>query len=720
VIGHYSPAAAMGAVKAYDAAELPCLSPNVSAPSVIGASKYLFSTNVDDRDQGGFMAAYLKEVLKKDQVLVVHTKDTFGVSLRDAFTKKAAAIGLTVRSVLAVDDEVAPDIVAKALPDKDARAKIGSVVALTHSEQGLGLLPQLREAGIKATVLAPNTWTNPKLLEIDEKVAGEVFVTSSLLWEIANEKATRFADDYKKRHGAQPPVTAALAFDAALLVTKGFEALSAPDKDAKASKGRPTRKGLRDWLAGLRWQEALDGATGPLFFDSSDDRTRSYVEKFLEEQRKDKEVEAAKKVAEAAAREAEAKADKPADKDAKHGDKPAEKAGDRPAEKVGDRPAEKDAKAHGDKPAEKDAKAHGETAPAAAKDPKDAKATEPAKVVATPSASPSATPSAAPAATADAKAEPAEGAPSHDEDGTVQRDVFVSMIHNGRYKVAYTQLLEPKEEYILQELKERVKKGYVAVVDGQPYHVVDVVYVGIDIVKINDVNTRDMNWDADMFMWFKWMGDRLDGKDIDKIGVVNAVKEQSSLLKEDLSRPVKYRAFRRRYTLGTGYDLAKFPFDKQSVTMTVAHGNKNSTHLMLVLDTKHMDDGPIDKINPQEWNYVGRRFFSNLYQYASTFGDPDYRRGKGYKSRIYFSTVNAEVELQRIIQPYLFTFFLPLVIILGIILLVLWVPLDQFAPRINACISGLVGILVYHMSQKNSFPKVGYAMVADYYFRLLA
>ena len=34
----------------------------------------------------------------------------------------------------------------------------------------------------------------------------------------------------------------------------------------------------------------------------------------------------------------------------------------------------------------------------------------------------------------------------------------------------------------------------------------------------------------------------------------------------------------------------------------------------------------------------------------------------------------------------------------------------------TTAISGLVGILVYHMSQKNSFPKVGYIMTADYYF----
>lgn len=51
-------------------------------------------------------------------------------------------------------------------------------------------------------------------------------------------------------------------------------------------------------------------------------------------------------------------------------------------------------------------------------------------------------------------------------------------------------------------------------------------------------------------------------------------------------------------------------------------------------------------------------------------------------------------------------------------MLVFWIPVDQFAPRINATLSALVGILLYHMSQKNSFPKVGYTMIADYYFLL--
>lgn len=616
VIGHYYPTTALGTVKVYDRAQIPCLSPNVSAPEVISASRWMFTTNFQDDVQGSFMAIYLKEVMKKDNVVVIHTTEPFGFALRDAFVKKAAAIGLHVQRVLPVDNNDVPgDWVKKNLPEAAGNNQIGAVAALTHSESGLLLLPQLREAGFKSVVLSPSTWTNAKFLALDDKYTNDVYVTSSLLWEIANEKATLFAAEYQRRFGQPPTPAAAMAYDSILLIAEGLKALEDPDK------GRhPTRAGLRDYLGHLSWQDAVDGLSGALFFNSSGDQTQAYVDQFLESRRQE--------------------------------------AGELPA-------------------------------------------SEPPR------------PEPTAAAAEAAKARPAAAPP---ERRAVQRDVFVSVIKDGRYKTAYTQLVVPKEEYVLKELKKRVAKGYMTIIDRQPYHLVDVVFVGVDIIKISDVNTKDMNWEADMFMWFKWNGERLESKDIDQIGVINSVKEQSSLLKEDLSGPTKYRAFRKRYTLGTTYDLSKFPFDYQALTMTVAHTSKNSTHLMLVMDARHMDDSPISKINPQEWTFIGRRFYSNLYQYSSTFGDPDYRLGKGYKSRIYFSTVNVEVDLKRIIQPYLFTFFLPLIIILGIILLVLWVPLDQFAPRFNASISGLVGILVYHMSQKNSFPKVGYALIADYYF----
>lgn len=596
VVGHYSPTVALATGKVFADARIPFLSPNVSSPQALGGNGWMFTLNVPDDVQGSFLAVYLKEVLKKDNVLLIHNTDPFGTALRDSFLAKASRLGLKVAKTLPLDmGPVAGNWAATNLPSKPENESFGIVVALTHSEPGLVFLPQLRDAGITVPVMAPNTWSNPRFLtELDEKYTTDVYLAASFLWEVANQEASSFAGAYARRYGERPSIPAAMSYDAMLLLSKAMQPAT-----AGGANPTPTRASVRDYLAKIDWQNHVGGATGPLFFDNARDKTAEYVARYL-----------------AATRQG-----------------------------------------------------------------------------------------AAPAT-------PAGGSRIQ----AVHRDIYVSVMKDGRFKTASVQLLRPREEYVLKELDERVGKGQVALIDGTPYHLVDVVFVGVDIIRIHDINIKDMQWDADMFMWFKWGGSRLDAKDIEKISAINAVKEQSSLLKEDLAHATKYRAYRKRLTLGAPFDLSNFPFDSQTLPLEIAHINKNSTHVMVVPDSRHMEMAPVRDIKPQEWINTERRVFSDLFRYESTFGDPDYRLGTGYKSPIYFSTVNLELKVKRILKPYAFTFFLPLVIILGIILLTLWVPLDQFAPRINSSISGLVGVLVYHMSQKNSFPKVGYTMTADYYF----
>lgn len=600
VIGHYDTRVAAATSKVFAEAQIPYLSPNVSSSHLAAQNKWVFVLNLSDEIQGGFMAVYAKEVLKRNNVLLFYNTEDFGLSMRDAFMKKAANIGLNVQKMVAVDRGKPPTAawMAQQLPNAADNAKFGMVVALTHSDSGLKFLPLLRDMGVGVPVLAANTWSSPKFLnqkEIDEKYTKDVYVTSPFLWEIANQKAAKFAQSYQYKFEQKPSTAAAMTFDAMTLFAHALETLL----NANSS---PTRANLRDTIASIDWGNGVEGATGVLFFKNARDKTSEYI-------------------------------------------------------------AAHEAKLRG----------------------------EPAPVI-----------SDVPAA----------------EQRVLLRDVFVSHIKDGRFKVASMQLLRPREEYVLRELEERMAKGYVMISDHQPYHLVDVVFVGVDVVRINDINIKDMQWDVDVFMWFKWAENRLDPKEIEKIGVINSVKEQSMLFKENLSGPIKYRVYRKRLTLTAPYDLSAFPFDEQVLPMSIAHINKNSTHVMLVVDSRHMDTSPINDIKPREWDYLGRNLYSDLYRYESTFGDPDYRLGAGYKSPVYFSTVNLEVGVRRMLKPYLYTFFLPLTILLSIILLVLWVPLEQFAPRINASISGLVGILVYHMSQKNAFPKVGYTMMADYYFLL--
>jgi branched-chain amino acid transport system substrate-binding protein len=634
VIGYRRAATALPSAKILGDAHIPLISPYMSSPEYLHINPWTFSMNAPDTFRGSFMAVYIKEVLKKDNILLIYNEGDQGDTLRDSFLSKAQRIGLTVKKVLATDsgEQRLPDNwVKNNLPNTEENKSIGMVATIVSTETGLSLLPQLRDNHINAPVIAPDTWADSRFFrELSEQYTQNVYLTSSFIWEIANKKAADFANTYlhtyenltasenmqaSTKYYRHPPVVAAMAYDAIFLISKAIESLVNQKNPPKNTK--EMRTGIRDYLMQLDWQHAVEGVTGLLFFQNVRDKTSAYMDQY--------EAFLAKRALE-------------------------------PPEKRQGKPD-------------------------------NLQLSEDENIV----------------------------SESNHVSYTPLRDIYVSVMKDGRFKVADVQLLQPREEYILRQLPRRVERRELLISDRIPYHIVNVVFVGMDIVRIEDINIRDMSWDVDLFIWFKWRDDHLT-QEIDHIGLINEISSSSQILNENLQQPTKYRAYRKRLKLEAYYDLSIFPFDIQILPLSIAHAHLHSMQLMLVLDERHMDNSQIEDIKPHEWTYLGKNAYSDLYRYTSTFGNPSYRMGKNYKSPIYFSTINLDIGVKRILQPYLYTFFLPLSILLGIILLVIWIPLDQFSPRISASISGLVGILVYHMAQKSAFPKVGYTTIADYYF----
>ncbi len=561
VIGHYYSSTAMGATKIYDAAKIPVLCVYASDPRVGQSSKYVFSMNYSNKTQAEYMAVYIKEVFKKDNILVINNNDAFGISLKDHFLSKAKRIGLKIFKHLEYDHrkKFGDDFISAGLPEKEANKKIGAVVVFSHSDSGIQLVKHLREHKIDAPVIGPNPWFVDKF--IDETIIGEeytrnVYVTSPFLWEIANYHAVKFIHDFQAKYGEHPNIATPMCHDAVLLFASSV----------KEHGG--DREKTRDFFASLTWQSPVAGLTGNLYFD---------------------------------------------------------------------------------------------------------------------------------------------------KDRMMDRDVFIAEIKDGRFKVSYVQLAEPREPYVLAEKEERLKKGYLIQVDEKLYHWIDVVFIGVDFYRIKDVNTRQMTFDLEFFLWFKWMGDRID---VSEIEIINAFRGTFTLLREDLSKPVKYRSFRYKGSYVKEFNMSRFPFDTQKLPITLGHKSKNSTHLMLVADSRHMTFQPIKEIFPQEWSYLGKEFDSGLYKFDSTFGDPDYRMGKGYKSKIYFSTVTVSATIKRVLFPYIFTIFFPLAIILIISLLIVRIPasLSHYHYRSAQTMTALLSLIVYHLAQRSVLPIVGYLMKVDYYF----
>jgi len=300
-----------------------------------------------------------------------------------------------------------------------------------------------------------------------------------------------------------------------------------------------------------------------------------------------------------------------------------------------------------------------------------------------------------------------------DENGAMQRQIVISMIENGAFKPAFIQIKEVTEPHVLATLDERVSKKEVVVVGGVPYFLTSVVYAGIDFIRINSVDVVGQNFDLEFFMWFRWVGDNIDTSKIDFLNGIYGIEDKVEVLRENLSGHVKYRCYRIKGTYLYPYKLHLFPFDTQSLPMTLSHKTKDANQLMLVLDKKALSHAPITEIYPEEWKYIERVDFAGTFDETSSFGDPSYA---GTATTTQFSVYETHIVIERITFPYLFKLFMPLFMMIVISLLVFFVPQDSFDARMALVMTALLSVLVFHLSQGDALPAVGYMVKADQYF----
>lgn len=342
-----------------------------------------------------------------------------------------------------------------------------------------------------------------------------------------------------------------------------------------------------------------------------------------------------------------------------------------------------------------------------------------------------------------------------DSDGVMQREPWFLSVHRGTLKPAFTQLrkvVDPRElwratraepESPEEEVTEaaprrrrtsrsRRRRAAAAGVSEEPeelftltetrtvkigddaYHLTSVVYAGIDFYRVNAIDVGEQTFDVEMFVWFLWQGD----VDIDRIGFLNQIYTEEGVwevLREDVEGTTKYICYKIKARFLTPFDLRDFPFDAQSLPMRLSHDTLDANNLVIVVDHDGLSQEPVRDIFPEEWTWQGRSDHSMVYEPGTTFGDPAF---EGPASRSAFSVYQTEIQLKRILFPYLITLFMPLGIMVLVSLFVEVIPPHQFEARLTLVMTALLSVVVFHLSQGEGLPNVGYLMRSDQYFMI--
>jgi branched-chain amino acid transport system substrate-binding protein len=232
---------------------LPVVSPGATG-EVPYAGHYFFRTALPASLQGPALARY---ALRRGwRAGVIYDSNDYGTGVALSFVRAVQEGGGVVvgqrlyrdgtrdfsRFVRAVQEE-GPDVVLLA----------------GYPDEGNLFLEQAGRAGVRLSVLAPDSYANPEAVRAAGGWAHGMVVAAAFFPEDPLPRVRAFVRQYQQRFGSTPDAFAAQAYDAVKIVGFALKRAGAVRPD-----GRVDRERLRNALAALR---DYPGVTGVLAFD---------------------------------------------------------------------------------------------------------------------------------------------------------------------------------------------------------------------------------------------------------------------------------------------------------------------------------------------------------------------------------------------------------------------------------------------------------------------
>ncbi|RKZ85804.1 MAG: hypothetical protein DRR19_15860 [Candidatus Parabeggiatoa sp. nov. 1] len=288
VIGHWYSSASISAGKIYKKHQIPAITPGSVNVKVTEGNEWYFRNIYNASASGQFLAYYVKNVFKLNQVTIVHDNSGYGSYLAEVFEQAADGLGMNVSNQwdFQPDDE-----------NKDAKLKhfveqlkqdsetAGAILLATQASEGIALVKLIKDAGLKNYIISGSGFSEQTFVEGFNKFPTEktnrgyytndIYVATPLIFDTANEKALKFKEEYQAKYDEKLDWSAAYAYDTAMVLVKAIKQASVEGTQESLSEDR---KKIREALASFtNIHDAVEGTTGFNYFDENRDAQKPVV-----------------------------------------------------------------------------------------------------------------------------------------------------------------------------------------------------------------------------------------------------------------------------------------------------------------------------------------------------------------------------------------------------------------------------------------------------------
>ena len=256
VIGHVTSTPMVAATQVYDAGHLAAIGTSVTTPELSGASKWVFRVMPNDSVNGGTLARFASSQGAK-RALIIYENDSYGRGLAQGFERAFTGSVIAKEPISGDDPRVDAPLAAYAKDNPDV------VVGIGTEKSGLAIMRAGRKLGLKAMYIGGDGWTQ---IGQDTATAAGAYVGIAFTAHDNRPEAQRFVTAFRAKFHGDPDGDAALGYDAARAMLEA------------ARRAGSDRAGIREALASLGKGTPLEGASGPVAFQSSGDPAEKSLE----------------------------------------------------------------------------------------------------------------------------------------------------------------------------------------------------------------------------------------------------------------------------------------------------------------------------------------------------------------------------------------------------------------------------------------------------------
>lgn len=290
--------------------------------------------------------------------------------------------------------------------------------------------------------------------------------------------------------------------------------------------------------------------------------------------------------------------------------------------------------------------------------------------------------------------------------------------------VQFEPVFNPNE---IKDLQDQVRRGRILTVNGRYVYKANVVYSGIDLLSIDEIDIKNSTYKMDFYLWFRYRPNKRDAEfKPDEFVFTNAEGdvELVPVREETNSDGTVLKTYRVSGTFKNQFRFQAYPFEHQNLIVEFRNQNATTSFIQYVVDRTGMrnqndesdllgnyeKNGAFDSIFG--WKPVSVRVAQDIFPTLSTFGSP---QNFGRNVATNYSLINVNVDIQRDSLQYIVKSLLPLLITLILAYITFFLPLGH-SERLAVGSTALLTTAFFHLQLADALPEIGYTVAMEYLF----